>query len=440
MRIPVPPLPRSTGVLIAADQATVRRNNLSLVLAQLRDAGPASRAAIAGTTGLNKATVSSLVAELIDRMLVREVGLEYVGSAGRPPLILELAGGGVGGLGLEVNVDHISAYAVDLAGRVLHESRLAYDAVHTSPAAAMTALGVVAAAAIDEMESAGATVFGITVAIPGLVDVDRGIVTFAPNLRWRNVPVADLLRTELRDARIPIRVDNDANLSALAEFWVGSDAGTRNLLYVTGEVGVGGGMIVDGQLVRGSTGFSGEVGHMQLDPNGPRCACGRVGCWEALVGFGALLREAAPDLDDALRTDVMDPEDRVAEVVRRLEAGEARTVSAVAEIGRWLGVGASILVNLFNPRVIVLGGYFARVGPYIVDAAMDVMRGGVLAPNAAGCILSFSTLGFGAAIRGGAGVALLAIVEDPTLVPSIVEPRHTGQSEYEQGRPQGALR
>lgn len=407
---------RSAPAVAPADQATIRRNNLSLVLAQLRDDGPASRAGIATRTGLNKATVSSLVADLLDRRLVREVGLEYVGSAGRPALILEIDGSGVGGLGLEVNVDYISAYAVDLGGRLLHDNRVAFNAIDSSTTETMAALGRVAVTALEHMQAAGATVAGITVAIPGLVDVDRGIVTLAPNLRWRNVSVGDLLRTELGGTPIPIRVDNDANLSALAEFWVGAEAGESDLLYITGEIGVGGGMIVDGHLVRGSTGFSGEVGHMQLDPNGLECACGRVGCWETRVGLGALLREAAPDLGEALRTGVMDPEDRIAEIVRRVDAGEARTVTALAEVGRWLGVGASVLVNLFNPRVIVLGGYFARVGPYIADAAMDSMRSRVLAPNAAGCRLSFSTLGFGAAVRGGAGVALLALIEDPTLV------------------------
>ncbi|MEO6712618.1 MAG: ROK family transcriptional regulator [Mycobacteriales bacterium] len=406
---------RSAAASAPADHAAVRRNNLSYVLAQLQEA-PASRAALATATGLNKATVSSLVAELVDRGLVREVGLDYVGSAGRPALIVELDGSGVAGLGLEVNVDHISAYGVDLAGRVLHESRIPYDALAGSTADAMSALAAVAHAAITDVHAAGAELAGITVAIPGLVDVDRGIVTWAPNLRWRNLPVADLLRSALR-TDVPVRVDNDANLSALAEYSSGAEAGTRDLLYLTGEVGVGGGMIIDGQLLRGSTGFSGEVGHMQLDPNGRACACGRFGCWETLVGLGALLSAAAPDLGDALRSGVMDPEDRVAEIVRRVDAGEARTVTALADVGRWLGVGAAVLVNLFNPRVIVLGGYFARVGPYILDSAMDAMRGGVIAPNAGGCRLSFSTLGFGAATRGGAGMALLGVVADPTLVP-----------------------
>lgn len=408
---------RTAAASAPADHGGVRRNNLSYVLGRLRGA-PASRAALAAATGLNKATVSSLVAELFDRGLVREVGLDHGKAAGRPGLIVELDGSGIGGLGLEVNVDHVSAYAVDLAGRVLHESRTAYDAIASTIDDTIAVLAGVARTAVDALGAAGVDVVGMTVAIPGLIDVDRGVVTFAPNLRWRNVPLADLLATALGWTATPIRVDNDANLSALAEFWVGAEAGTRDLLYVTGEVGIGGGMIVDGHLLRGSTGFSGEVGHMQLDPDGRVCACGRVGCWETLVGLGSLLRAAAPDLGDDVRTAVMDPEDRVAEIVRRVETGEARTVRALADVGRWLGSGASILVNLFNPRVIVLGGYFARVGPYILDTAMDAMRAGVIAPNAAGCRLSFSTLGFGAAIRGGAGVALDGVLADPTIVPA----------------------
>lgn len=398
-----------------ADHVAVRRHNLALVLGEVQTRS-ASRADIAASTGLNKATVSRLVAELFERGLVREVGINYSGSAGRPALMIELDGSRVAGLGLEVNVDYISAFATDLGDRTIYECRLPYDAKKSSSYETIRALTAVTRAAITEIRGAGAEVFGITVAIPGLVEVDRGIVTLAPNLGWRNVPVADLLSKGIPEIVTPIRVDNDANLSALAEFWLGREAGESDLLYITGEIGVGGGMIIGGKLLRGSTGFSGEVGHMQLSPNGRTCSCGRTGCWETLVGLGALLREAAPDLDDALRSDVMDPEDRIEEILRRVQAGEARTVMALAEIGYWLGVGASVLVNLFNPRVIVLGGYFARVGPYISDAAMDAMRAGVIGPNGAGCRLSFSSLGFGAATRGGARLPLLTVFDDPTQV------------------------
>jgi predicted NBD/HSP70 family sugar kinase len=408
-----------------ADQATVRRNNLSLVLRHLHDLGPRSRASIAAETGLNKATVSSLVAELVERGLVREVGAERAGSVGRPALILELDGAGLGALGLEVNVDYLAALATDLAGRVLYERRLPYDAIRNGPAAALDALARLAGEALATVTAQGAVPAGVTVAVPGLVDVARGVVTFAPNLRWHGVWIADHLRAALGHPAYPLTVDNDANLSALAEYRVGSDAGTADLVYLTGEVGVGGGVIVDGRLLRGAEGFSGEVGHMPLDPRGPECGCGSRGCWETLVGMTALLRLAADPTDRAVHGAGLDPEERLAEVLRRAEAGDARTLQALDTIGGLLGFGASILVNLFNPRVIVLGGYFARVGRYILDAATAELHQRAIAPNAGGCRVCLSTLGFSAAVRGGAALAAEAVLSDPTIVPrrAPAEPR-----------------
>jgi predicted NBD/HSP70 family sugar kinase len=400
-----------------ADQATVRRSNLSLVLQHLHDLGPRSRATIAAQTGLNKATVSSLVAELQERGLVLEVGAERAGAVGRPALILELDGSGVGAVGLEVNVDYLAALATDLAGRILYERRVAYDSLGEGPAASLDALARLAGEALAAIAAQRAVPAGVTVAVPGLVDVARGVVTFAPNLHWHGVWVADHLRGALGNPPYPITVDNDANLSALAEYWVGAEAGTADLVYLTGEVGVGGGVIVDGRLLRGAEGFSGEVGHMPVDPRGPRCGCGRRGCWETLVGMTALLRLAADPDDTAVHGAGLDPEDRLAEVLRRAEAGDRRTLDALDEIGRLLGFGASILVNLFNPRVIVLGGYFARVGRHVIGAATTELRLLAIAPNAGGCHVELSTLGFSAAVRGGAGLAVEAVLADPTLVP-----------------------
>ena len=400
-----------------ADQTSVRRNNLSVVLRHLRDHGPRSRASIALETGLNKATVSSLVAELIARGLVREVGTGNAGSVGRPAQLLELDGSTVGAVGLEVNVDYLAALATDLAGRELYCRHVPFSAATAGFEATLTALAATAQDAIAAVQAKGATPAGLTVAVPGLVDVGRGVVTLAPNLKWRNAPLVDRLRGQLGQPAFPVRVDNDANLSALAEYWYGADAGTPYLLYLTGEVGVGGGVIAGGQLLRGADGYSGEVGHMQLDAGGPRCGCGRRGCWEALVGLAALLRAASPGTGaPGTRASAADIEDRLNEIVEKAEAGESRTLEALEEIGRWLGIGASILVNLFNPRVVVLGGYFARVGPWIVDAAMAQLRDRVVAPDAGGCRISLSTLGFTAAVRGGAGVAIEAVLADPTTV------------------------
>lgn len=264
-RTTVPPV---TATL--TDQLSLRRANLSRVVRHLRRHGPRSRATIATETGLHKATVSSLVDELLARRLIRETGLERSGVAGRPGRVLALDGAVVGALGVEINVDYLGVHGTDLAGRPLVMRRTAFDAAGSGPDAAVRRLVDVVRRALRDLAALGAPAAGLTVAVPGLIDVDRGVVLLAPNLGWRELPLADRLTPAL-GADLPISVDNDANLAALAEYGYGVAAGTADLVYLTGEVGVGGGLIVAGRLLRGADGYSGEVGHLPVDPGGRRC-------------------------------------------------------------------------------------------------------------------------------------------------------------------------
>jgi predicted NBD/HSP70 family sugar kinase len=203
---------------------------------------------------------------------------------------------------------------------------------------------------------------------------------------------------------------------------MGPEARTPDLVYLTGEVGVGGGVIVAGQLLRGNGGLSGEVGHMSLGDPDRVCGCGRRGCWETVVGLAALLRDAA-DPDDPVRDPARDLETRLAEIERRAADGDARTLAALSRIGTALGTGAALLINVFNPAAIVLGGYFAVVGRFLTEPLTAELRSRVFGPDLAGARVVLSTLGFTAAVRGGAHVALESVFDDPTLVPpTLVQP------------------
>jgi predicted NBD/HSP70 family sugar kinase len=398
-----------------ADHATVRRSNLGLVLRHLRDAGPRSRARIAQDTGLNKATVSSLVAELADRRLITAGDVDRDGAVGRPGLLVHLDGRGVCGIGVELNVDYIAILVLDLRGEVLFEHRVALDVPELGPdrtldeVARLVAEGLGAAAAQD------AAPVGLTVAVPGLVRSVDGVATYAPNLGWHDVPVLAGLQARI-GPDCPIGVENDANLSAIAEWAMGSEARTADLVYLTGEVGVGGGVIVDGRLLRGAGGLSGEVGHTALGDPDAVCGCGRRGCWETVVGLAALLHAAA-DPHDPVHDHRRDLETRLGELAARADAGDSRTLAALTQVGTGLGVGAAVLINLFNPQVVLLGGYFAVLGRFFLDPMAAELRARVFAPDQAGARIVLSTLGFTAAVRGGAHVALEAVFDDPTLVP-----------------------
>ncbi|GAB3145250.1 ROK family transcriptional regulator [Microbispora hainanensis] len=406
-----------SGAAPPAGPAALRRANLSLVLRELRDHTSLSRADIAEATGLHRATVSNLMAELLERRLVREVGVEHVGAIGRPRRAVALHGAHVGALGMEINVDYIAVHGTDLSGRVLVERRVVYDTMGNGPDNSVRRLGLVAKEAVEAMRRAGAAPAGIVVAVPGLVDVARGVVTLAPNLYWRDLPLAGQLSAILGPLQVPVRVDNDANLAAVAEFTSGIAAGTPDLVYLTGEVGVGGGIISGGRLLRGADGFSGEVGHLRVDPNGDQCGCGRVGCWETKVGLAALVRAAMPEQAYGLPgMPVPDPGERMADIARGLASGDRRMMMAVAQVGEWLGLGGSILANLFNPRVIVIGGYFASLAQWLLPHAQDQLQRLVMAAPAAQCRFVASTLGFGAASRGAASMVVNHIIDDPATI------------------------
>lgn len=394
----------TTGLssLQPVDSGDVRLANLAVVLRQVRRAGPCSRADIAAATGLNKATVSSLVADLIERRMVREVGLTD-GRVGRPATMLVLDGTAYAAIGMEVNADYISAVALDLAGAQLLSWRRSFAGLAVSPDRAVAATAALARRVGRRVERDGRAVLGLTLGVPGLVEAD-GSVHLAPNLAWRGLDLRSRLAAELGKPAYPIAVDNDANLAASAEYRYGAHAGTPDLAYLTGEVGIGTGIIAGGRLLRGARGFAGELGHVQLDPAGPQCACGRRGCLEALVGITAVLRRVVPEaFADRPPTD-WEPE--VAEVVRHARAGDSGVLEVLADVGDRLGRGAAIVANLVNPEVIVLGGYFVPLAPWMLPAAQNRLREETVAADAGGARIVASALGQRAAAAGGAARVL----------------------------------
>ena len=402
-----------TGPAKPTDRASIRRTNLGLVLRLLRDAGPRSRARIAADTGLPKATISSLIAELVEHGLVSEGEFERDGAVGRPGHAVEVDGRTVCGIGAEINVDYLSVIALNLRGDLVAEGRIAVDVRKAGPEAVLDSAARLIQDTIATLLADGIRTLGVALAAPGMIDLDAGTVSFASNIGWRGVAVVDGLRRRLGPAAPPVHLENDAKLGALAEYLVASAAGIHDLLYLTGETGVGAGIIAGGRLLRGTAGFAGEVGHLPLGPaDGLRCACGRVGCWETAVGLAALLRYAA-DPDDPVCDPSVDLVQRLAELRRRADSGDRRTRAALERIADGLGPGLVLLLDVLNPRLAVLGGYFAYFGDYLIEGVRREVNASVMAPNAGGCEIGLSTLGFTAAARGGAYLALDAVYEDP---------------------------
>jgi predicted NBD/HSP70 family sugar kinase len=378
-----------------ANQRAVRRHNLGVVLRHVSEHGPRSRATIALETGLNKTTVSSLVTELIGFDLLVERGLEQRGTVGRPGQVVELSGGGVVALGLEINVDYLAVRALDLTGAERHRSLDVRDN-RLMP---------------EAVRSEGLRPVGATVALPGLVDGAGGTLLVAPNLGWTGVAVADELHERLAGPAFPLAADNEANLAAMAELWEGTARGLRDVLYVSGEIGVGAGIIIRGELFRGGQGYGGEFGHMTVDPAGKPCACGSRGCLETLVGLEALLEAAGLDPGRAATT--TGSGEPVAALAGRARAGDEKALGALRDGGRWLGLAIASAANLLNFQAVVLGGFFAQLAPWLAAPIQRELEVHVLASEWAVPRLLPSTLGPEAAVRGAAAVSLRRVLADP---------------------------
>ncbi|MEU3369053.1 ROK family protein [Streptomyces sp. NPDC006660] len=393
-----------------ADKDTVRRHNLSLVLRAVHDESALSRAGAAARTGLTRAAVSSLADQLIRSGFLTESGKSFSGQAGRPGTMLTPARTGRAGAGVEVNVDYVSVCVVDLAGtdRVRLTEHL--DNRGAAPADVLARAAGIAVRALDSAAEQGLRPVGVELALPGLVS--RGAVRQAPNLGWRQVEAEDLfgraLRTLHPNSPAPaVTSDNEANLAALAELWFGEAAGrVDHFLYLSGEIGVGGAVVVGGDLLRGAHGFAGEIGHAVVDPDGPECRCGSRGCLEQYAGQLALLRSAG------IAQDAGAP--GVVELERRARVGDASALDALALAGRTLGIVLSGAVNLLDPDAVVFGGIYRTLAPWLGPAAeRELSRravSGLWLPESRR--LRASSLA-GDAARGAAARVVRRVIADP---------------------------
>ncbi|SCG52054.1 ROK family protein [Micromonospora coxensis] len=394
----------------AVRQGSLRELNLAVVLGRIAAADrPPSRAAIAADTGLTRATVSAVVDDLIAGRLVVEAAPEPRAGAGRPARGLRLAADGPAGLGLEVNVDYLAACVVDLTGQVRHHEVHRADLRPLSPADALARLVELAGRARATADRHGLTLAGATLAVPGLVDA-HGLVRLAPNLGWREVDVPALLAGHPpltgTVAGPALTVDNEANLAALGELH--ATPGTASFLHVSGEIGIGAGIVLDGALFRGVRGWSGELGHVPVDPTGPRCRCGARGCLETYAGQEAVLAAAGLSGADL-------PADTAARRLADLAgAGDPATLDALRAAGTALGVAVSGVVNLLDLDTVVLGGGYATLAPWLRPPVAAELADRVLTAAWSPVTVRAAALGPESAVVGGAGAVLRRIITRPS--------------------------
>ncbi|MEW5940070.1 MAG: ROK family transcriptional regulator, partial [Chloroflexota bacterium] len=276
------------------DQAFLRETNLSSVLRLIHTQTQASRAQLALLTGLNKSTVSSLVDELIERGLVHETGINSAGT-GRPATRLELNPQAGRVIGVELGVDFVSVGIADFLGRLLWQKKEDADPIQAQDVMLAQTLRLVKEA-MALARKKGYRLMGLGLATPGTVDLKEGVLIFAPNLHWKDVPFRQIFS---EGTKLKVIVENDANAAAVGEHLFGSARLTRDFIFVFAGVGIGGGLFLDGKLYRGKNGYAGEIGHSPIMAGSSQtvCHCGNRGCWETFANQYSIIQRVQARLE-----------------------------------------------------------------------------------------------------------------------------------------------
>jgi predicted NBD/HSP70 family sugar kinase len=386
-----------------ATQDEIRRRNVSTLLRQVHVQGQLSRAQLTTRMGLNRSTIKALVGDLCDAGLVVETIPENGLRAGRPSHLVGPRSDTAYVLAANIGVDTVTVAAVGLGGVINARSEyrlpgpgVDYDAVIERLADELRKL--------HKSVKPGGWLAGVGVGVPGAVRRADGFVEFAPNLGWRGVPFGDRLSQRLA---LPVQtsVGNDGDLGGLAEHVRGAGRGIGHLIYLAGEVGIGGGIVVDGRILTGAHGYGGELGHMMVNPDGRPCRCGSRGCFETEAGEDAVLVACGRTAGGGRAA--------LLEVFAAASHGETRALEGLQSIALWVARGLTSLVNILNPDVVILGGplssLFFLTGDRI-KSEMDAMS--TFAGRAQVRLLQ-PGLGEDSSLLGAAELAFEPLLDDP---------------------------
>lgn len=382
---------------------TVRRANLSSIVHELHLGGARSRSDLVARTGLTRSAIRELTGELLRAGLAREERGASLGAPGRPSPVLRPEPRALVALGLEISVDSLAATLLGFGGATLAATRIDRPRATLSVEVTVAELAALAGPLLRQVPEPDRLV-GVGVGVVGIVRREDGLVVTAPNLGWRDAPLGALI-AEALGLEAPIVVANEADLGVLAEHRRGAVRGVDDVVFVSGEVGVGGGILVAGRMLTGVAGFAGEIGHMAVNPAGATCRCGSIGCWETEIGERALLSRAGLPADGG--------RDAVDRLLADAAAGRPAALAALDATGGWLGIGVANLINLFDPRLIVLGGLFGRILPFVAASLSSRLDQRALAgPRALASVVP-AELGGDAALVGAAELAFDAFLADP---------------------------
>jgi predicted NBD/HSP70 family sugar kinase len=386
------------------DRQVMRAHNRSVVLDLVRRSGPVARTEVARRTSLAKPTVSVIVDELLAEGVVREVGTgTSTAAGGRPPTYLDFDVTRDAYVGVHVGVETTTVAVADGRGTVVAEC--SRRSAIGSPSRSLEHVQALLDEALAAANVKRRSIRHATIAVPGLVDRDTGVCVLAPNLRWKDVPVVDLFGDALR---VPVTVWNTPHASAFAESRQGAARDVDTFVWLYVGPGVGSAIVQDRDLVTGTRGFAGEVGHCRVADDGPQCHCGKYGCLEVYTSAEAISRAAA---EAGVPSRTKAP--HLADVVRAVHDGHAGARQVLDDAGHMLGLGASYLVGILNPELVVVGGESAEAFELLLEPLRGALAQDALEAEQVPVVAS--TIEGDAAVAGAvllafeAGVATAAV-------------------------------
>ena len=389
-----------------ARQESLRHHNLALLAGLIvQSPTPPSRSDLAVATGLTRPTVTRLVEQLISAGLAIEEAPITSIRVGRPAVPLAPAPRTYAAIGLELNIDYLEACLVDMTGEIIVERMREWDLRgNEDPRAVLGHLGAMASRLGDQAVASGLKLAGIGFALPGLVTTESGRLLTAPNLGWSDLDPLELLHLTGAAGEVAAYVGNEASLAARAECAARArrDGRQPSFLYLSGHVGFGSAIIRGGRFLEGTHGWGGELGHMCIHPDGPRCVCGARGCLECYAGVDALKTAAG-----------MKPDQTLGHLFAALERHEHQADQAVRQAGTALGIALANTINLLDIDEVVFGNVYLRLLPYLRPAIEHELRDRLVAARWTTPMLTTATAGERIAAAGAALTALNALVASP---------------------------
>lgn len=355
-----------------ADKKLIKKINTVSILNVIRDKGPISRADISKMIGLNPATVSSNVSDLLDRRIIKEVG-SGESSGGRKPILLELNSSEIYVIGVDMGIKKVTTGLIDIDGNIINKSILYYPENADKDSVIKVIKDSIYRVVIgydDDFDK----VIGIGMGIHGVVDTEKGLSIYAPAFNWHDIDIVDSFVNEFNT---PVIIENDVRVMALGEKWFGKAKESKYFVLLNIGTGVGAGIYLNGSLYRGNNFGAGEIGHVRISNQRIKCKCGQYGCFDAVASGPGIVTRFIDKLDADATSSILNKMDindiTSKKIYKEALDGDELSIQILKETGKYVGIGISMIINILNPEMILIAGGVSRAEKFLFDEIKETV-------------------------------------------------------------------